>query len=586
MSVQAQTPFTRLCAEQGFVILADLEAAGHEIALHFHEYAHLGRDGDELPVEVWSSVMREQIDWLQKACPEAEVRYWSGGNNYPGVLEAATRAGLDVMSDHKNPHRQRTFPEMLSIHPWRPSGGPTAENIDSFWKHDPEGKIVYLPDGIFPDEDFRARKKEGNIAYLNAITEGLILSLRAVREDRVNVFHITVHPRELRDSEFDAWIGQVIVPLVNEGKVKWATFSQMADAFESWEKANPGQNPHAPEAPGTGSKAGVSRKREEKPGMEASAITFAINCHEHFHLEDSAATVLRLVDIFQRHGVRGDFYFTAPLAEAYAEKRPDVVRAVRESGMGVSYHIRPPHPACQGFGGPLAGLNETELERVLRDYEIYRTDPVTGQLQKNRGGGYTLVKEVFGTAPVCVSSQAGSPLMKRIQNRIFLDMGAKMTLMYHESGTDLQQPFQFVDGLLIRPSDFSITRWSEGSRGSEGFWWNRIAGPRASPAFDPATRLDYELDAWVWPRPAYATALIHENNFHFMGGAGWQYVYMNRDRRPKKPPWDPHESIRVRQRAIAEREAIYRAYEALVERAAKTMRVVTSADLVALATDE
>jgi hypothetical protein len=578
MTVQAQTPFTRLCAEQGSTVLSDLKAAGHEIALHFHEQAHLGQICDRLPAGVWTDVMKEEIDWIRKACPSARVRYWSGGNNFPGLIAAAAGAGLDAMSDHKNPHVQKTFPELLAIHPWRPAGGPTETAIDEFARHDPAGRVVYLPDGIFADGDFRARKKEGDIAYLNAIAEGLVLSLRAARKDRVNVFHITVHPMELRDEDFGPWLERVIAPLVKAGKVKWATFSQMADAYRAWEKANPGADPR-----GAVAIAAPAAAARDGAGGKAGCITFAVNCHEQFHLDDSAETVLRLIGIFKKHGVRGDFYFTAPLAEAYAEKRPDVVKAVRESGMGISYHVRPPHPAYAGFGAPLDGLKGDALERALRDYETYRTDPATGKLQKDRPGGYALVKQLFGTAPVCVSSQAADPGVKTIQNRIYREMGAKMTLKYHESGTDPERPLQFADGLLVRPSDFSITRWKASDDGPEQFWWNRVAGRRPDAAFDPVARLDKELAAWKLPRPAYVTALIHENNFHFFGGAGWQSVYMEEGKRPKPPPWDLNAPQRARPRESAERTAIYNAYDALVAHAARTMKVVTSADLVALA---
>lgn len=584
MTVQAQTPFTRLCAEQGNTVLSDLKAAGHEIALHFHEQAHLGPACDRLPVSVWTAVMKEEIGWILKACPAASVRYWSGGNNYPGILDAAADAGLDVMSDHKNPHIQRTFPELLAIHPWRPAGGPTEESIEAFARHDPAARIVYLPDGIFADGDFRARKQEGDIAYLNSITGGLVMSLRAARKDRVNVFHMTVHPGELRDADFAPWVEKVVDPLVKDGRAKWATFSRMADAYRAWEKANPGVDPR----PGAAAArpAASAPSAASSPPAEAKKtgyITFAVNCHEHFRLEDSAATVLRLVGIFTRHGVRGDFYFTAPLAEAYAAKRPDVVKALRDSGMGISYHVRPPHPACAGFGAPLAGLEGAALENLLRDYELHRTDPVTGRLQRDRPGGYALVKQVFGTAPVCVSSQAADPGVKRMQNRIYRELGARMTLQYHESGTDAESPLQFLDGLLVRPSDFSVTRWRASENGPEQFWWTAVGGSRADPAFDPVARLAKERAAWTLARPPYATSLIHENDFHFSGGAGWQSVYMSEGRRPMPPPWNPDAPQRAQPRAAAEREAIFKAYEALVARAAATMNVVTAADLVALA---
>jgi hypothetical protein len=104
MTVQAQTPFTRKLATAGQSLFADLERQGHELALHFHEDAHLGRNGGELPVAVWADVMREEIDWLRKA-GSTRVRYWSGGNLYPGVLVAAGDSGRggDHRADPQSP---------------------------------------------------------------------------------------------------------------------------------------------------------------------------------------------------------------------------------------------------------------------------------------------------------------------------------------------------------------------------------------------------------------------------------------------------------------------------------------------------
>ncbi|MCX5973490.1 MAG: hypothetical protein NTU59_02195, partial [Coprothermobacterota bacterium] len=42
VTLQAQTPFSQILAEQGSSLFGDLQSRGHEIALHFHEYNHLG----------------------------------------------------------------------------------------------------------------------------------------------------------------------------------------------------------------------------------------------------------------------------------------------------------------------------------------------------------------------------------------------------------------------------------------------------------------------------------------------------------------------------------------------------------------
>ncbi|MCX7819762.1 MAG: glycoside hydrolase [Kiritimatiellae bacterium] len=259
LTVQAQTPFTRIAAETGETILLELERRGHEIALHFHEDAHLGPDCNTLDVADWAAAMRSEVEWIRRAGARGPIRCWSGGNLYTGVLAAAATAGLEVMCDHKNPRRQSTDIRLLGIHPWRPAGGPADDDINAFAHHDPTARIVYLPDGLFSRPDHagmrRAELAGGDWRYFDMLTEGLELSLRAARADRVNVFHITLHPGEFRgrpDHPFaviEAWFAQVVSPLVKEGRARWATFSQMADAYLAWERANPGTSPRPEQRP-------------------------------------------------------------------------------------------------------------------------------------------------------------------------------------------------------------------------------------------------------------------------------------------------------------------------------------------------
>ena len=56
-----------------------------------------------------------------------------------------------------------------------------------------------------------------------------------------------------------------------------------------------------------------------------------------------------------------------------------------------------------------------------------------------------------------------------------------MIVEHHESGTEMDRPFEFVAGLLVRPSDFSVTRWPVSASGSgrNNFWWNMLSTPRA-----------------------------------------------------------------------------------------------------------
>ncbi len=259
MTVQAQSPFTQVAIEKSNTILKDLESRGHEIALHFHEDAHLGRNSEGLGVQAWCTVMQEEISYIQRSGAQKKIRYWSGGNLYPGLLDAASCAGLDVMSDWKNPRTQSTDRSLLGVHPWRPAGGPSETDLSKFATHDPNGKIIFLPEGAYDPEKF-ARKREiiaqgGDQAWFEVLREALERSLASARADRVNVFHFTVHPGEFRGDfarpfgVIEDFLTNVVDPLVKAGKIHWATFSQMADEFIAWEKANPGVDPRSAQQP-------------------------------------------------------------------------------------------------------------------------------------------------------------------------------------------------------------------------------------------------------------------------------------------------------------------------------------------------
>ncbi|MFZ2639963.1 MAG: hypothetical protein WA117_03165 [Verrucomicrobiia bacterium] len=916
MTVQAQTPFTSICVKTGERILAGFEKRGHEIALHFHEDAHLGRSSERLPVGTWTAVMKEEIEWIKKA-GATRVRYWSGGNLYPSVLDAAAAAGLEVQSDHKNPRRQRSDERLLTLTPWRPAGGPREDDVADFARHDPNGKIIFLPDGVLGRVDaISMRRSEtfgGDQKYFDYLAGALRESVKAARRDRVNVFHITVHAAEFRggpDAEkpfgvIDRWLTDAVDPLVKAGKVKWATFSEMADAFRAWEKKNPGVDPRA--TPGiTASKSSpptffavhceahsanpamwdalcrfvamadryeakltlmfnpqwaefivpdkerferakswqkngheiavhyhnivhgawnghtnrkddrytrdsryrgtvsemmtplqklaapdtmltmcmgpdarwdslseveidepdypdgilydvdgmdvglaplmktkfkghdlfhlkhhffATGRREEhldrikeefgraKPGevlgvvthetdfarspefiekwfqfcrenktnirtvrdivkshpqdkvvevpyvrqeagsapraasrqggisvkvrkfqellkaakeksVDTSAaenldrqsrkaaragnmaeaeqlldraiealgqkksdstdkrgcITFAVNTHDWPHLEESATTVLRLIGIFEKNKVRGDFYLTPQMVEHYEQKRPDVIQKLRQSGMCISYHVRPPHPTYAGFDRRLHNIDDTTLAKMLRDYETCRLDPATGELQRDKPGGYSYVAKVLGRAPVVVSPQCRDPRIRDAALKVYASLGAKMVVAYHESGTKLEQPFEWIQGLLARPSDFSITRWGASGR-QETFWWNMLDTPRAAD-FNPTERLKSQLAAWKGARAPFITVLIHENDFSRSGGTGWGGIYLDgegRNSRPKQPPYDLNAPDPSRPRSAEAREKIWAAYEAMVAHAAANLRVVTSEEIVAMA---
>lgn len=243
MTIQAQSPFTTVAIESGNTILADLASRGHEIALHFHEDAHLGKNSERLGVQQWCDVMKEEIAFIKQTSGVTNIRYWSGGNLFVDIYDAAQCAGLDVNSDWKNPKIQETPLEFVGVNPWRPAGGTDGVNLTTFTQHDPNGAVIFLPEGQYDESTFASMRRSddagGDAAYFEFLKESLYASLAAASSDKTNVFHFTVHPGEFRGDPqhpFDViekFLTEVVDPLVASGDVQWATFSQMADEYAS-----------------------------------------------------------------------------------------------------------------------------------------------------------------------------------------------------------------------------------------------------------------------------------------------------------------------------------------------------------------
>ena len=320
----------------------------------------------------------------------------------------------------------------------------------------------------------------------------------------------------------------------------------------------------------------------------AGYMTFAINIHDVVNVDDSADTVIRLVDLFERYGVRGDFYLTAPLVHLYEEQRPDAIERLQDSNMTISCHVRPPHALYTGFDQGLRSLDDARLAATLLDYETYRLDLATGDLLRDEPGGYEYVADVFGRDPVVAPSPNSDQHIKSASRQTYAGLGARMTILYHEQGTDPDDPFQWVDGLLVRPSDFSVTRWGEPGRDSKGtFGWNRV-DTADSAADEPGLYLRTRLDGWrdgEPGRPPFITSLIHENNFYRSDATPWKsrYYSVEGGQGPLSPPYDLGAVDASSPRSATGQEAIWAAYQEMVAYAAADLCVVTSEDIVSMA---
>jgi peptidoglycan/xylan/chitin deacetylase (PgdA/CDA1 family) len=581
LTIQVQSPFTQMVIQQHQTILRDLEKRGHEIALHFHEDAHLGKNCEQLPVSDWIKAMKEEIDLIHQAGVQNPILYYSGGNLYPDVFEAAAGAGLTINGDWKNPQTQSLEPRMVSINPWRPAGGYTKTSSEAFLTHDPNGKVIYLPQGMIDATDFSNKntivKEKGNAGWLQVIAKGLAQSVAQMDPEKVNVFHFTIHGGEMVGTpksgpfpELEAFLRDTLSPYLQQGKVKWATFTEKAKAYEEWEKAVP-----------TSTSASTEKEKDpEKSKPARGYITFVINVHDIANVNHSADTVIRFAELFEKYGVKGDFYLTGAITRLYMEQRPDVIEVLKKTGMTISYHFRPPHIAYTGFDDRLKGLSQTQQTEILRDYETYHLDLTTGMLDTSKSGGYTLVKEVFGEPPVTVS--ALNPQWRAIQWSIYREMGAQMTLAYHEEGANPENPFEYKEGLLLRPSDIGVTEWKdpENPRSKEDFWWNHVSRD-PKKVYNPVKYLQQRLKEWKGDRLPFITSLIHENNVYAKGST-WYAMFCDQSGDALTPPYQV-DNNQTEFRSEEECEAIWRTYESLIQFACKSLEVVTSKEIVQMA---
>lgn len=266
------------------------------------------------------------------------------------------------------------------------------------------------------------------------------------------------------------------------------------------------------------------------------------------------------------------------------------IERFKSSEMTISYHVRPPHPLYTGFDRRLKILSDNELYQTILDYETYALDLETGDLDRSRAGGYTYVRQIFGRNPVVAPAPNNQPRIKESARRVYAALGAQMTIVYHESGTKVEQPFEYINGLLGRPSDFSVTRVTPVD-GSDNFWWNFMSRPE-SAKYNPTAMMQMQLAEWEsqdYGRAPFITALIHENNYYRSGGSAWSSIYYQMQGAnkgdPLSPPYDLNAPDPSRPRTEEDKIAIFAAYEELVAFAAENLTVVTSEDILKMASD-
>lgn len=309
-------------------------------------------------------------------------------------------------------------------------------------------------------------------------------------------------------------------------------------------------------------------------------VTFAVYVSDFVNHGQSAETVLALIDLFEQHNLKGEFYLTGPMLHIYTQEHGQVIDRLRESGMTISYHVQPPHPLVPGFQNPISGLPVDQTERMITRYESERLDLASGGLIPEEPGGYRYF-ELLGPPPVAVdipdSSRTGFALP------IFARLGARVVVT--PGGTDPQMPFVIqYDRMLKRPADLTLNRWQvEGMERARG-WWDMQEGETVA-SFNPRDRLQAEAQAWDAERLPFIFVPMNEYAFYRSGPAPWTLIYYQDVDRTgvNSAPFDLNAPDPSAPRSDANKMAVWDAYTSMVEWGSIYLEPVTSEEILQLA---
>ena len=175
------------------------------------------------------------------------------GNWHYDNLSALADAGVATCSAYKNSNTQGTFEELFT-NPWRPTECDAIESPETFFTHDPEGGVVFIPGWGQAITRHPERIHTRLAAMLSQV-------LYHADPDRVNTFYVvthvdhyrgengtpyidvdsatgelTLHEAFLEDlAHWEETLTELIDPLVAEGYLAWTSLPAIGELFQTWE---------------------------------------------------------------------------------------------------------------------------------------------------------------------------------------------------------------------------------------------------------------------------------------------------------------------------------------------------------------
>ncbi len=314
-------------------------------------------------------------------------------------------------------------------------------------------------------------------------------------------------------------------------------------------------------------------------GTKSVYFNFIVNCHDFTQAQHSYATILRLLNIFKKYNVKADFYFSEPLVKEFQSNYPDIFDSIKAAGIGIGIHHRPPHPLQ--FNGSIENdLGNMEWDKAIphiSNFESRQLNTIWGDTVNAVSGGFPFIENALGKAPaVIATSGAQHKILSREANYVLKTMGAKSIMLFHESGSDTTYPFFWSQGLMVRPVDFSITRWKAGTQNTTQFWWNMIETANEL-YYSPVNYLSQQLQVLNNTNLTFINSIMHENDFYY-NAPSWKpvYYYDSLATQEKSPPFDLNAqaswAFLINQ---SKQDTIWAWYEALVKYVSEHPNIIT-----------
>ncbi len=534
---EARPEFVKACEKWGDNVLLELYERGHSIGVH----ADLGGTSDfgENYYDRFVTLLIENKNEMEQLTG-VDVRHVSGICSELDWVSAAVEAGYEFttggvaycamsLPEEDQPEEfigcegagacHDTFPTELEnrMQPWRISSG------EDWLEPNSNGELVYfasdavlyslaeenlddLPEGamgVFEEDDvddFFVRLGEG-------------IGLVEVDEYNTMYFAWSIgNAARVNDNDelYETLFGG-LQKYIHSGQVEWKTISQMYDEFLWWEE-NGFDNVDEISVNLVETE---SSEQDEltndfvyNPGLEQGQnyVMFTLNVHDWVYPEKSVEAVNRTIDIHEKYEIPVDIYLNDPTLQYYLEYAPELVERLKTSEfVVVGYHYRAPHPAYSGFDN-LVDMTDEERYETLLPYEEHRLDLETGEYIGDEEGGYQLLKDTIGYAPVAVGNLAGG-LTGVTMDRIYREKGAQLVVIHY----DFTEMGDKRNGVYVRPEQVPIKLYE-----SNLAYMHNDSSPE-----ELITEGLAEYEEEYGNTGLFVNLKMHENNYYTYGTPFW-----------------------------------------------------------------